>query len=583
LKLNANSTYPTCSIRFFNKDVEIDSGNIISFSAIDGVLENMTITADRNAYRTAQYSPVYCISSFTTDRLINETNTYNDSHNGYALWSGSSTPVNLTITFNDPQEITRFLVSTTPNYTSANTNYEIEFFDESDIKVADTVLVNGSGVVNKTEDIKKSFYDYELQEIDPNAVVENKIKTITVDLERTDIDGNGGVAYKFYNGETLFNPGALVSSSDDGLTAVYENVTITSSGLTIPLSGNDSGGIKTTYAVKNILPYSDSLTALTADDQNTFISTTDGTITLTFNNEQAIDKIEANVNQDHRFSRRAVSRVNLYNGDNVLLSGTYFHTSSTNNTIFVREDLFDKSTKTIFKKEIVDTKTLSIKTEDYSEETSYELDDASYEKYLLEEVTMDGELKTRTTSNDWGFPAITGTYEEKDGISALSFPTQNIFPTLNPIGAYPFTVHAIVNPGDLGGHRQVLNMRVNSARISLAAGSSFGANNPMIMYGGSSHHSGENNSLELNKWYGITWVVRGQNDHTMYINGEKITSTNHGGSHGGTNGFALGSNMSGTEDFYGYIHKVNIYNKALTDEEVKLKQNSLKLTPYVEK
>ena len=144
----------------------------------------------------------------------------------------------------------------------------------------------------------------------------------------------------------------------------------------------------------------------------------------------------------------------------------------------------------------------------------------------------------------------------------------------NPMGSYPFSVSvwgssdnwSISNPavftnGNLGGNR-----------LSMVNGS---GGYLKIQYGGSNHwwtSSAVTSSLNSNNttFYHFVFTVVGYNNssHAIYLNGVSQALTNNGGSHGGTAGFVIGGDNSGTEKYNGKLDQYRIFNKALSASEV---------------
>jgi len=149
-----------------------------------------------------------------------------------------------------------------------------------------------------------------------------------------------------------------------------------------------------------------------------------------------------------------------------------------------------------------------------------------------------------------------------------------------PLNAYPFTFTAWVT-SDTGwspasGMDELLNMNIAGQRVSLGAYVAT-PTGPSIMYGGSNHWSCASSAFgNPTGWTHIAYVIYGSNNsnHKIYINGVSQTLTNNGGAHGGTAGWTLGANSASGEYWFGNIANAQLYNKTLTEAEVKQSFNA---------
>ena len=153
-----------------------------------------------------------------------------------------------------------------------------------------------------------------------------------------------------------------------------------------------------------------------------------------------------------------------------------------------------------------------------------------------------------------------------------------------PINAYPFTASVWVtnslnwNPAGTGTMDEILNMNIAGQRVSLGVADIWDTNGEVtLMYGDTNHWGcGRPLSTGSGDWHNITWVVYGSNNtnHKVYIDGILQTMTNGGGAHGGSAGWNIGSNSTGSEQWPGTIDNVQIYNRALSADEILANYNA---------
>jgi hypothetical protein len=151
-----------------------------------------------------------------------------------------------------------------------------------------------------------------------------------------------------------------------------------------------------------------------------------------------------------------------------------------------------------------------------------------------------------------------------------------------PLNAYPFTFTAWVT-SDNGwvspsGMNELLNMNIAGQRVSLGSTVYSGwPTGPAIMYGGTSHWTCPSSAFgNPTGWTHIAFVIYGSNNsnHKIYINGVSQALTDNGLAHGGTAGWTLGSNSVSAEHWVGNIANAQLYDKTLTEAEVKQNFNS---------
>jgi len=150
----------------------------------------------------------------------------------------------------------------------------------------------------------------------------------------------------------------------------------------------------------------------------------------------------------------------------------------------------------------------------------------------------------------------------------------------SPITTFPCTVSCWVNLNDVGGtYGQVINLNVGGTRASIFYnyndnGSFTGdqASTFVICIGLQNHFSTENLRTYPNSgWHHLAVVFKSGTNVTpdVYIDGEFVSATNRGLSHGGTGVNAIGSNGSSAEYLSGYITNVAYFdNYTITQEEV---------------
>jgi hypothetical protein len=142
--------------------------------------------------------------------------------------------------------------------------------------------------------------------------------------------------------------------------------------------------------------------------------------------------------------------------------------------------------------------------------------------------------------------------------------------------AYPITISAWIRPDDWNdaSFQDVMNTTIASNRVSFGLynwSSGFSNMLPFIAFGGTSHitYTGYSGITFTNlQWYHIIYCASAATTAYCYINGVKNSgSTNHGGTHGGQAGWALGGNFAGAEHVEGYVDHVRVFNKVLSDSE----------------
>jgi hypothetical protein len=99
-----------------------------------------------------------------------------------------------------------------------------------------------------------------------------------------------------------------------------------------------------------------------------------------------------------------------------------------------------------------------------------------------------------------------------------------------------------------------------------------------LMYGGVNHTGADvpDGWTDSNAWHHIVWVVRGDSDGSIYLDGVSQTVLSFGGGHGGTAGWNIGSNSNNPpdEEWPGRLDHVRFFNKALNSSEVAQLYNS---------
>ncbi len=85
-----------------------------------------------------------------------------------------------------------------------------------------------------------------------------------------------------------------------------------------------------------------------------------------------------------------------------------------------------------------------------------------------------------------------------------------------------------------------------------------------------------NENIKLNQWYFVAFVLNGKSNKVIYINGKKDNFSNieYTFNHNGRTRIAIGSGHDGYVDhFNGLIDDVRIYNRALSEDEIKALYN----------
>jgi hypothetical protein len=144
------------------------------------------------------------------------------------------------------------------------------------------------------------------------------------------------------------------------------------------------------------------------------------------------------------------------------------------------------------------------------------------------------------------------------------------------VTGYPFTINVICQHSGSwtspSGMQELVNCSIGGQRVSLGTVVNSGwPTGPTIMYGGTSHFSCPTTNWATGNFVMITYVVYQSADetHRVYVNGIEQTLTNNGGGHGGTAGWAIGSNSSSGEYWPNRISVVQGYNRALDKTEVR--------------
>ena len=175
--------------------------------------------------------------------------------------------------------------------------------------------------------------------------------------------------------------------------------------------------------------------------------------------------------------------------------------------------------------------------------------------------------------NGFYLPFNTNVYRYFNGAASVNL-------SGSPITTFPCTVSCWVNLNDVGGtYGQIINLNVGGTRASIFYnyndnGSFTGdqASTFTICIGLQNHFSTENLRTYPNSgWHHLAVVFKSGTNVTpdVYIDGEFVSPTNRGLSHGGTGVNAIGSNGSSAEYLSGYITNVAYFdNYTITQEEV---------------
>lgn len=142
----------------------------------------------------------------------------------------------------------------------------------------------------------------------------------------------------------------------------------------------------------------------------------------------------------------------------------------------------------------------------------------------------------------------------------------------NPMGSYPLTVSVWASSDNWtnSNPRVFTNGNLGGVRLSMVARDGY----LRIQYGGSSHWwtssqviSGFNSNNTT--FYHFVFSVVGFNNssHAIYLNGVSQALTDQGGTHGGSAGFVIGGDATGTEKYNGKLDQYRIFNKALSASE----------------
>lgn len=178
---------------------------------------------------------------------------------------------------------------------------------------------------------------------------------------------------------------------------------------------------------------------------------------------------------------------------------------------------------------------------------------------------------TSSTALTYASPGKIGTF------SGIFNGTSTTIAMPNVKNSYPLSVSMWVQDNNAfspatDGMRELFNMSIAGQRLSLGVLKNTGWPTGLtVMYGGTNHWSGSVSSFSPNStdFFHIVFSIVGNNNssHAVYFNGNPVTLTNNGGTHGGTAGWNLGSNSTSAEYFNGKIDHVRFFNKAISASE----------------
>jgi hypothetical protein len=191
------------------------------------------------------------------------------------------------------------------------------------------------------------------------------------------------------------------------------------------------------------------------------------------------------------------------------------------------------------------------------------------------------ENNANDTSNNYNGTASNVTYSSTDykldSYSAVFNGSSSNISIPSVKSTYPVAISAWVksNTGfqPTSGVEEIINMSVATYRLTIGwVTNSPWPQGPTVMYGNSNHWSGPNPSGmsgNTTTWYHVVYSIPSYNGTpSVWINGTSVTMTNNGGGHGGTAGWAIGSNGNGGEWWNGKIDQLRFFNRELTQANV---------------
>lgn len=247
---------------------------------------------------------------------------------------------------------------------------------------------------------------------------------------------------------------------------------------------------------------------------------------------------------------------------NGIISGTTANSTSntTYNFSLTASDFQQNQTARAFSMSVLTKLTL----------TDYFLDSSGLALYQLDSNILDASGNYNGTGSTAGSLTY-NTSNKKFGSASFSASGSNSITLPTVKNSYPLSVSAwIYTPSSWSGFSEVLNAGIAGQRLSLGVvdWDSNGTRQLCIMYGGTNHWTFGSN-LSTSTWYHVVWSVVGSNNsgHAVYLNGVAQSASNRGGGHGGSAGWVLGGNASGSEIFGGLIDQLRVFNKALSSTE----------------
>ena len=146
----------------------------------------------------------------------------------------------------------------------------------------------------------------------------------------------------------------------------------------------------------------------------------------------------------------------------------------------------------------------------------------------------------------------------------------------NSISAWVNVRSGFVNGFSFRSHADVSSstgvwLRVNGSNAVIAG---YGRNTDAFEFGNSFNIATSTEVIDSNKWVHIAAIIRGLNNHSIYINGTEATVTYTGTQTAVSGGFVfnIGRIFIGGNNYYGAnaADDIRYYNRALTPNEIRL-------------
>lgn len=150
----------------------------------------------------------------------------------------------------------------------------------------------------------------------------------------------------------------------------------------------------------------------------------------------------------------------------------------------------------------------------------------------------------------------------------------------NTISAWVYVRSGTANRFSFRSHADISSstgvwLRVNGSNAVIAG---YGRNTDTFEFGSSFNIATSNEVIDSNKWVHIAAIIRGLNNHVIYINGVEATVTYSGTQTAVNGGFVFNINriFTGGNNNYGngIYDDIRYYNRALTPQEIRLLASS---------